>query len=269
MKEDFSKYNGDGTKLRELQLRLLAMLKSIDQICRKHGIQYWIDFGTLLGAVRHGGFIPWDDDIDISVLESDYDRLRTILMEELPDNMVFQDSSTDSYVFCPYGRVRDKGSYCYYPLFIKQKEQGCWVDIFKYDSIPSARLKQLVDFFYRRAYREIHHYGDVAYSSKTIKLVKKILAYLIYPVAWGGVQLLRVFAKVFNSNLYGRYSTTNHTYIKEHIFPLTEIEYEGYRFYAPGNFDAHLKRIYGDYMKIPPEGKREQLLDLSKVEFYE
>ena len=267
--EDFSKYNGESTILRQLQLRLLDVLIVVDKICRKHDIPYWLDFGTLLGAVRHKGFIPWDDDVDISVLEEDYDRLREILKKELPEDMAFQDTSTDKYVFCPYGRVRDKKSYCYYPKFIKQKEQGCWIDIFKYSRIPSAKSKNLVDFFYRRAYREIYHYGDVAYNSKLRIWVNKIIAYIIYPFTLFGVKFLAFYAKMINSSLYGRYSTTHHTYKKEHIFPLREIEFEGYTFLAPCDTDAHLKRIYGNYMMIPPEDKREQILDLSKIKFYE
>ena len=70
--DDFSKFNGEGTVLRRAQMREVAILQEVDKICRKHGIKYWIDFGTLLGAVRHGGFIPWDDDLDISMLSSDY-----------------------------------------------------------------------------------------------------------------------------------------------------------------------------------------------------
>ena len=269
MEEDFSNYNGEGTYLRRLQCRLLELLKNIDVICRRHDIPYWIDFGTLLGAVRHKGFIPWDDDIDISVLESDYDRLRKVLIAALPPTMAFQDSTTDSYVFCPYGRVRDKKSYCYYSKFVKQKEQGCWIDIFKYYDIPSAKSKKIVDYFYRRAYREIHHYGDVTYNSKIKITLNKVIAYLIYPISALAVDFLGVFARLIKSNLYGRYSTTDHTYKKEHIFPLVEIEYEGHLFYAPKDYDAHLKRIYGNYMDIPPVEKREQLLDVEKIEFYE
>ena len=89
--EDFSQYNPEGSTLRKAQMRMLEMLVEVDTICRKHNIPYWIDFGTLLGAVRHKGFIPWDDDMDISVYEKDYNRLREVLVKELPETRVYQD----------------------------------------------------------------------------------------------------------------------------------------------------------------------------------
>ena len=89
--EDFSQYNGDGTNLRQAQLRMLEIVKAVDEVCRRHDIHYWIDAGTLLGAVRHKGFIPWDDDVDIAVMREEYGKLRDCLMKELPVDFVFVD----------------------------------------------------------------------------------------------------------------------------------------------------------------------------------
>lgn len=266
--EDLSRYNPEGSILRKAQLRMLDMLVAVDKILRAHNIPYWLEFGTLLGAVRHKGFIPWDDDVDISVLQTDYKKVREILIKELPEQFAFQDTTTDKYAFFNYGRVRDKKSYCYYPEFIKLKEQGLWLDIFIYDLVPSARLKKIVDFFYRRAYREIHNFGEVKYTSKMKRIFKKTIAYIIYPFTSLEVQLLRLLAKLKKSNLFGIYSQPKYTYKKENIFPLREIEFEGHYFLCPNNYDAHLQSIYGDYMRIPPQDRRRQILDMSKVEFY-
>lgn len=77
------RYNPDGSILRKQQLRMLEMLQYIDFVCKKHNIRYWLCSGTLLGAVRHGGFIPWDDDVDIEMLREDYKRLVRILKRTL------------------------------------------------------------------------------------------------------------------------------------------------------------------------------------------
>ena len=81
MNEDFSIYNGEGTLLRQAQLRMLNILLEVDKICRKNNLSYWIDYGTLLGAVRHKGYIPWDDDIDISMPSDDYKKFTEIAIK--------------------------------------------------------------------------------------------------------------------------------------------------------------------------------------------
>ena len=88
-------YNPEGSELRRLQLRMLDMLVVVDEICRRHDIPYWIEGGTLLGAVRHEGFIPWDDDLDIALMKKDYVRLLKCLKEELPAQYRLQTHETD------------------------------------------------------------------------------------------------------------------------------------------------------------------------------
>lgn len=267
--EDLSKYNPEGSTLRKAQLRMLDMLVAVDTICRKHEIPYWIDFGTLLGAVRHKGFIPWDDDVDICVLEKDYKKIRKLLIDELPQQYVFQDTTTDKYAFFLYGRVRDTKSYCYYRHFTKLKEQGLWIDIFRYEDIPSAKMKNFVDFFYRRAYHEIHHFGDVEYTTKFEIYTKRILAYILYPFAYSAKKIVQFFGEHSTKGLMGRWTITNQVYHKENIFPLTEIEFEGHKFFAPGKWHEHLTGIYGNYMQVPPPEKREQILDMNRVKIEE
>ena len=109
--EDFSQYNPEGSTLRKMQLRILDILVEIDKVCRKHGIGYWIDFGTLLGAVRHGGFIPWDDDLDIAMTSEDFQKFLEIAPKELPPTLFLQTKSTDPSYNMPVNKVRDKESF--------------------------------------------------------------------------------------------------------------------------------------------------------------
>ena len=89
------RFSPDGSLLRRQQLRMLELLTEVDRICKRHHIQYWLSSGTLIGAARHGGFIPWDDDLDIEMLLPDYERLMRVLPDELPPTMALQSTRTD------------------------------------------------------------------------------------------------------------------------------------------------------------------------------
>ena len=269
MDDNFAKYNGDDTILRKAQLRIVGILINVDKICRKHNIPYWIDYGTLLGAVRHGGFIPWDDDVDICVLDRDYKKLRKCLKEELPSNLAFQDYTTDPNAFFFYGRVRDKNSYFYYPYFTKLKEQGLCLDIFRVNKVGSLKLKDFADFIFRRAWREIHNYGEVANYSYARRIFNKISGYLIFPFSWLLVKLANSTSYISKNKYLVRYAAIPHTWTKEeYIFPLSEIKFEGHIFLAPNNFHEHLKLQYGDYMSLPKIEDRKPMLDIEKIKIW-
>ena len=98
------KFNPDGSELRTYQLELLKMLIDFDEICRSLNIKYWLSSGTLLGAVRHGGFIPWDDDVDVDMTRDDYKKLVKSFKET--DKYALQTSQNDPYYFWPYAKLR-------------------------------------------------------------------------------------------------------------------------------------------------------------------
>ena len=98
-------------QLRRCQLKQLTILEEIDRICRKHHIDYWLDGGTLLGAVRHGGFIPWDDDIDIAMRKEDMERFINIAPSELSKNLTLQYSQNEAQTKEPITKVRDLNSF--------------------------------------------------------------------------------------------------------------------------------------------------------------
>ncbi|EYE54801.1 LicD family protein, partial [Bacteroides fragilis] len=108
--EDLNRYNKEGSDLRKLQYRMLELLEVLDKICKKHNLPYWLEGGTLLGAVRHGGFIPWDDDLDVQMLRSDYKKLLKILPKELPGNIALQTFKTDKGYYRYVAKLRDLNS---------------------------------------------------------------------------------------------------------------------------------------------------------------
>ena len=132
------RFNPDGSLLRRQQLRMLDILREVDRICRKHHISYWLSSGTLIGALRHDGFIPWDDDLDIEMMRSDYLRLMSVLPSELPDWLALQNDETDPGYFYFYAKLRDRRS-----RMLEQnaydrhwKEQGIYIDIFPMERHP-------------------------------------------------------------------------------------------------------------------------------------
>lgn len=259
MMEDFSIYNGEGTELRKAQLRMLDMLVEIDRICRAHDIPYWLDFGTLLGAVRHQGFIPWDDDADITVFKSDNARLIRHLTEELPDRYLVVTPDTTGHIKCTgFIRVVDRHSTV---VKLSQGEDyeadesdGVCIDIF---NVEKGRkwIKKLLAPLHGRADRRVHKVisdGRLNY----------VLAWLIYPFTSFAIFLYRLLYKGVNSDMY-IYNIPNFVvrqmFSQRHrsdILPVKPMLFEGVELMCPSNPDAFLKETYGDYMKIPPVEKR-------------
>lgn len=135
------RYNPDGSILRKQQLRMLEMLQYIDFVCKKHNIRYWLCSGTLLGAVRHGGFIPWDDDVDIEMLREDYKRLIKVLHEEPSSHYAVQTYQSDSDYTLPFGKLRDLHSHVIERGVAKCKYDGCWIDLFYLEKNTYSCLK--------------------------------------------------------------------------------------------------------------------------------
>ena len=259
--EDLRRYNPEGSTLRKAQLRMLDILKAVDAIFAKHQIDYYLDGGTLLGAVRHGGFIPWDDDIDISVRREDVSRIRKVLKAELPENLVYQDRFEDWNLPVLIAKVRMKNTYLYEEECTdKLKERGLFIDLIPMEKIPSWWWKQKLDYLYGHCIRGIHNYstrGD------------KILSYCVFPFAWTLVQLTRLVNRFIPSDqladVYGWKPTG--CYKRQDIFPTKRMPFEGFMASVPNNPDAMLKGLFGEYMQIPPEEKRR--VHSTKIEFYD
>jgi len=253
MTEDLSNYNKEGTILRQAQNRLLEILLEIDRICRKHNIPYFINGGNALGAVRHGGFIPWDDDIDINLKREDYLKLIKIIEKELPNRFVLQNRQNEKYLQMAYSRVVDKDSLCEvekdkgsYRKHIKHK--GLFLDIFFIER-GNKKVKKIVDFFY---YRIIYNLTPA--SSKA----KRIIANIGFPFLSLFVYIIRKFNFIFNKNNYvfGYGIYFKEEFRLDEIYPVKPITFEGKVVSGPHNIHAYLKRYFGDYMRIPPIEQR-------------
>lgn len=236
------KYNPEGSLLRKEQLRMLDILLYIDKICKEHNIRYWLSSGTLLGAVRHGGFIPWDDDLDIEMLREDYEKFIKIFPAN--DNYALQTYKTDANYFRSFAKVRDMHSQISeYELDKYYKYRGIYVDVFSIERVPRCICR-----LYGGAFEVIGRWrrkcGDNKLLLKAIKCFQHIVLWSI-PIA-------RPIFKIFTQELHHSYGSgfLKERHIEE-ILPLSTIEFENYIFPAPHNTDNYLKRIYGDYHELP------------------
>lgn len=210
---------------------MLRMLKIFDYLCRKNNIEYWIDFGTLLGAVRHKGFIPWDGDLDVGMTRKCYDKFLETCILQLPQDIFFQNSKTDPYYSSKKNiteaKLRDK--YSNYDEWQEKNptlkwHNGIQVDIFVYDK----------------------------WLSKT-KSISNIQRRIMFRSLLSN-RFLKIFYKHHKVN---HYATLYGNIIKEDdIFPLNTLEFEGFPVMIPNNYCKYLRGLYGDYMKLPPENER-------------
>ena len=242
------RFNPEGSTLRRHQMRMLEMLEIIDAICRKHKIPYWLSSGTLLGAARHKGFIPWDDDLDIELLRKDYHRLMQILAEELPPHMALQTHETDpNYIFI-FAKVRDRRSYLEEPNSYDRifKERGIYIDIFPLEETPQC-LSWISEHMQGRIFNQLNNkHIDESTMLRRIQRIFHFNEHIGYPI-------LRFLAHFFpGKKLRHSYGTAfRRPRCMKEIFPLTEMEFEGKLFPVPCDTHAFLTRYYGNYQQLP------------------
>lgn len=244
-------------QLRRCQLKQLSILEEIDRICKKHHIDYWLDGGTLLGAVRHGGFIPWDDDIDIAMRKEDMERFINVAPQELPKDLFLQTPQNEPESKEPIVKVRDLNSFYVEGAdnFAANYQKGLYVDIFpmiNYPTLPRKIVKSITKGI-SKSYSILHkaHYYSLRSFVEFFWFGAK---YLFHKCLWTLLYTIRpkdtFFSNILINNGYGI------MHRQDSIFPVGNIKFEGKEFPAPANPDAYLSDLYKNYMEIPPEEKR-------------
>lgn len=242
-----AKFNPDGSELRKHQLRMLEMLKFIDKICRENDIKYWLSSGTCLGAVRHGGFIPWDDDVDIEMERSEYKKLVKILESTKSDKYILQSTKNDDTYVHTYVKLRDLHSVIIEPGAEDQKFHGCFIDIFPLER--NNRNGMYITGELQNKFYTFLNQSSLSKKNKIFltKIIRTILQKIYYPI-------IRFLNLPFTDNkkLHHGYGMSFYKprYIQD-IYPLKKITFEDSLFSVPGDTDHYLNTIYGNYNEIP------------------
>ena len=271
--EDYNYYYGNtGISIKDVQAVELEMLIEFDRICRKNNIPYQLNGGTLLGAVRHKGFIPWDDDIDVALKRSDYEFFLKCCEQDLSEQYFLQTCFTDPASVIQFAKIRKNGTKYENDVDnLPTSHTGIWLDIFPFDNVKAESLATKwqrfeIQFFYAMTTASVEN--RIKLSPKLWKrVVRRIFSWMLYFIPKNTIdkKLLSVFKR------YDKQHTENVTLLcdsgtksncsrnlqnADTFNDLIELEFCGHLFWAPRNYDLILTRMYGDYLKLPPKEKR-------------
>ena len=267
-------------ELKKVQKLQLMILKEIKRICEKYSIQYFLDAGTLLGAIRHEGFIPWDDDLDIGMERGEYEKFLLIADKELGESYFLQTQKSDRHYALPFAKVRLLGTkYVENKSRVSLAHNELFVDIFPYDKMP-ANIKQQ---------KKVGHQLKLFFHLSLIKsgycvwngegLLKKIKFFPIRVVALFCRKEKLQLKFETKIKQYNQDEKSQNVWIQdgisyaywhfpiEYVHNLTMHTFEGEMFPIPAEYEKWLTQIYGDYRKLPPENKRGDYHQIIELDF--
>lgn len=254
--------------LRDVQLTQLYIAKEIKRICTKYHIRYFMSDGTLLGAVRHKGFIPWDDDMDFGMLAEDYAKFLDVAKQELSEEFVLEEWEHSRDYPLPFAKVRLNGTVMEEAVTAKlHTHKGVWVDIFPYVEISEKNRSSGLFFkkttLMMKAYQLKSGYDlNAITNNPASRLVNCVLRH--FPIKKSTLKAyIENLAHVNPADQSGSYlqmSTVfspRYVYDKAYYEDLVELSFENELFPAPARYHDLLTHEYGDYMQLPPESQRQ------------
>lgn len=246
----------------EIKARELNILIYIDKICEENNIEYFLTFGTLIGAIRHKGFIPWDDDIDIVMKREEYEKFIKIFPRENDKKYKLLNIDENPNYYYPFLKVIDGNTKVDEKNFKAIDDLGLWVDVFPLDNydenITNEKKVKLI--------KQKLHLSRETRCVKSKKKIKTFVKKILHPFYKNkdprmyGLQMNQLGKKVLQTNkeycvlfsLNFKKCILNKDWYERTI----DCEFEGYKFKAPEKYHEILTQIYGDYMQLPPENQR-------------
>ena len=241
----------------------LEIMDEIHRICVKNDIKYFLDSGSALGAVRHSGFIPWDDDIDVGMLREEYEKFLSCCQKELSSQFVLQTVETDPAFYKYSAKIRKLKTYFPEEVSGGLKYRGIFIDIFPFDYVSDDRRIAIKEIHKGRfLFKTITNHKGGALSPQ---LSHRIFHYIqqIVPLSY----LERKYrehclkhnskpTKTLTSYSYKMLLTKDLVFDKSMLTPVKLMKFEDREYFVMENYDSYLKTMFGDYMKLPPEKDR-------------
>ena len=258
-----------------LQLHLCKMYKDLEALCDKHNLTMMMAFGSALGAIRHKGFIPWDDDMDIFMPRADYDQLIQVFAEEMPDNYVIYAPNSSNGAIARFAKLVDKNT-CFVEVENEtiDRHTGVFIDIFPLDAISTNVLRNKAKRLFSMALiyitSSVGHYQahSKIYKSLMCNSLKGAFNYWFrnsigFLFSFMSVQrwynLVDVFCRNSSVTNYVDFVQSDYRWKPLEcnlFFPPVRGEFEGMQVYLPHYPEEYLEIEFGDWKQIPPEGKR-------------
>lgn len=260
-------FNGKPLSIREHQLIMLDMMIHFDKYCQAKNLRYFLAGGTLIGAIRHNGFIPWDDDVDIVMPRPDYNFLVQNMQISEEYEIVSLENPHNYYHPFAYCNITDKATIMLEHNIAKQTGKGVFLDVFPLDGLPDVLNKRKAHLNYLLIIEQLFAIGiNNAPDVHNIKnLFKSIIHFLEIPL-----NKVKLGKKIQEKAQLYSYERSN--YVAPSVFLTRDVnklitpkedysdfvlfDFETYQFRCPIGYDNILKRQYGDYMKLPPENER-------------
>lgn len=248
-------------EMKEIELNILD---KVDKICKENNLVYSLMDGSLIGAVRHNGIIPWDDDIDIMMPRPDYERLKEIMTQNPISNLLYMSSETQNDYIYPFAKVVDTRTTVKEYKTIEIENYGVYLDIFPVDAVYNNKIRRFFQMrimkFLRKCLETSFHENAVS-KNKIKRLLKRIMTFFTKLVGY------KKWLKVINRNCLKRnykennyvtilYSTictkANKYYTKEMFEKITDVKFENRDIKIIKDYDKYLMDLFGNYMKLPP-----------------